>query len=684
MTHSVVMKILTNFQTTTGMFSNSLITKFYALILLGISLLGTKGTKNEKISWQGAIQMLIIGLILLFGSSMMLYIKMPMIVKTAAYTAGTFGGFILILTGGNWMTRVMKNTFMEDVFNEENESFMQETRLLQTENSVNIPTKFIYQKKWHKGWINVVNPFRATMVLGTPGSGKSFAIVNNFIKQQIEKGFAMYLYDFKYPDLSIIAYNHMRMHKDKYKEKPNFYTINFDDPRTSNRCNPLHPKFLKEISDAYESAYTIMMNLNKSWIQKQGDFFVESPIVLLAAMIWYLKIVPKDPENEEDSRGKLCTFPHVIELLMQPYEKLFPILMSYDDLANYLSPFMDAWKGGAQNQLQGQIASAKIPLTRMISPELYWVMTGDDFTLDINNPEEPKILCIGNNPDKQNIYSTALSLYNSRVVATINKPNKLKCGVIIDELPTIFFRGLDNLIATGRGRRIAVTLGFQDFTQLIRDYGDKEAKAILGTIANVFSGQVVAETAKTLSERYGKILQKRTSVNISRNDKSTNMSTQMDSLIPASKISALSQGWFVGNVQDDFGLEIKQKTFHCQIVVDVEKVKREEKQYYQLPLIYPNPETYEKTPMYKEAIQKLTENTYKEMNKKPSEDLPEGYHEQIRKKVLLEAKAFSDDELKSIIINNYKEVKQDIKKLVEREYEEKKNNPEYSHLFEND
>lgn len=465
---------------------------------------------------------------------------------------------------------------MDDIFNDENESFMQETRLLANEYSVNLPTRFRYQRKTYSGWINVINPFRASLILGTPGSGKSYAIINNYIRQQIEKGFAAYIYDFKYPDLSIIAYNQLLKNKDKYSRPVGFYVINFDDPRYSHRCNPLNPSFLSDIADAYESAYVIMLNLNKSWIQKQGDFFVESPIVLLAAIIWYLKIY----EN-----GKYCTFPHAIELLNKPYSDVFTILTSYRELENYLSPFMDAWKGGAMEQLQGQIASAKIPLSRMISPALYWIMTGDDFTLDINNPDAPKVLCVGNNPDRQNIYSCALGLYNARIVKLVNRKGKLKSSILVDEVPTIYFRGLDTLIATARSNKVAVCLGAQDFSQLIRDYGDKEARVIQNTIGNIFAGQVVGETAKNLSERFGKVLQQRKSINMTREDTSTNISTQLDSLIPASKISNLSQGEFVGAVCDNFGEKINQKIFHAEIVVDNERVAAETKAYKPIPVI---------------------------------------------------------------------------------------------------
>ena len=572
----VVDKILLNFQNTAGLFSNLLVTKVFAIIFLALSCLGTKGVKNQKMTWQKIYATFLGGLVLFFMNWWLLNLPFSPIVNMVIYTITITVGYILLLMSGMWMSRMFKHNLMEDVFNVANESFMQETRLMENEYSVNLPTKFVYQGKEWDGWINVVNPFRATIVLGTPGSGKSYAVVNNYIKQTIAKGFATYIYDYKFDDLSVIAYNELLKNIDKYKVKPSFYVINFDDPRRSHRCNPINPKFMVDISDAYESAYTIMLNLNKTWIQKQGDFFVESPIILLAAIIWYLRIY-KD--------GKYCTFPHTIEFLNKPYADIFTILTSYPSLENYLSPFMDAWKGGAQDQLQGQIASAKIPLSRMISPQLYWVMTGDDFTLDLNNPNEPKILCVGNNPDRQNIYSAALGLYNSRIVKLVNKKGQLKSSIIIDELPTIYFRGIDNLIATARSNKVAVCLGFQDYSQLARDYGDKEAKVIQNTVGNIFSGQVVGETAKNLSERFGKILQQRQSVSINRQDTSTSINTQLDFLIPASKISNLSQGTFVGSVADNFGEEIDQKIFHSRIIVDSAKVSAETKGYKKIPIV---------------------------------------------------------------------------------------------------
>lgn len=624
-TIGVVDRILINFNRTGGLFHSILYTKLFSLLLLALSCLGTKSVKAEKMSWNRIWTVLAVGFFLFFLNWWILLLPISNLGNATLYIFTMTAGYICLLMGGLWMSRLLKHNLMEDVFNNENESFMQETKLMENEYSVNLPTRFYYKKKWQRGWINVVNPFRATIVLGTPGSGKSFAVVNNYIKQQIEKGYSMYIYDFKFPDLSTIAYNHMMNHQNGYKVKPQFYVINFDDPRRSHRCNPIHPDFMSDISDAYESAYTIMLNLNKTWVQKQGDFFVESPIILFAAIIWYLRIY---------KNGKYCTFPHAIELLNRRYEDVFPILTSYPELENYLSPFMDAWQGGAMEQLAGQIASAKIPLSRMISQQLYWVMSASEFTLDINNPEEPKILCVGNNPDRQNIYGAALGLYNSRIVKLINKKGQLKSSVIIDELPTIYFKGLDNLIATARSNKVAVCLGFQDFSQLVRDYGDKEAKVVINTVGNVFSGQVVGETAKTLSERFGKVLQKRQSISINRQDVSTSINTQMDSLIPPSKISGLTQGMFVGSVSDNFTERIEQKIFHAEIVVDTDKAKREESHYQPIPII----------------------NDFKDTN--------------------------GNDCMKQAIQDNYNQIKEDVKQIVKDELERIATDENLKHLIQ--
>lgn len=576
LTWPFVDRLLLDIQRTTLLFSSPVITKLCAFLFLVLGCYGTKSVRNGRVDRRHIVAAACLGFPLFFLNGFLLSLPAGIGFRGWSYTLTLGAGYLSLLAAGVWLRRLIKQPLMDDPFNDNNESFLQEERCIDNDCSVNLPTRYRYKGQWRNGWISVVNVYRSTAVIGLPGSGKSYAVLNNYIKQHIEKGFSMLVYDYKFDDLTRIAYNHLLRHLDKYAVKPKFCIINFDDPRRSNRGNPIDARFMDDISDAYESAYVTLLNLNKTWVDKQGDFFTDSAVILLAAIIWYLKIYDK---------GRYCTFPHAIEFLCQPLDKIFPILSSYPELENYLSPFVDAWKSNAQDQLQGQVASVKIPLSRMISPQLYWVLTGNDFTLDINNPEEPKILCMGNNPDRQSIYGAALGLYNSRLIRLINKKGKLKSSLIIDELPTIYIRGLDNLIATARSNKVSVCLGFQDFSQLERDYGEKEAKVIINTVGNIFSGQVVGDTARTLSDRFGKIVQLRESHSVSNENVTTSTNTQLETLIPASKISNLTQGMFVGSVADNFDERIPQKIFHAEIVIDNDKVKVETAAYVPIPEI---------------------------------------------------------------------------------------------------
>ncbi|MDF7813935.1 conjugal transfer protein MobC [Hymenobacter sp. YC55] len=581
---AVVERLLANLTKNSFLFQASWVSKSLAVIFLALSCLGTRGRKDETVKGLSVAGYGLIGLVLLYGSDLARALPMAAGLATALYALLNAVGFLLLLSAGTWLSRLFNNNLMKDIFNKANESFPQQERLMENEYSVNLRTEYQLRGKLRPGWLNVVNPFRATMVLGTPGSGKSYAIINEFIRQHLAKGFCMYIYDYKFDDLSRICYNTLLRHQDKFDKPVGFYVINFDNPRKSHRCNPLLPELMTDIVDAYESASTIMLNLNKSWIQKQGDFFVESPINFVAAIIWFLKLF---------EQGKYCTFPHVIEFLSRDYEEIFPVLASYPEIENLVKPFVSAFQKDAIEQLEGQIASARIPLGRLASPQLYWVMSGNDFTLDINSQEEPKVLCVGNNPDRQAIYGAALGLYNARLVKLVNQKGKRKSSLIIDELPTIYFKGLDNLIATARSNKVSTCLGFQDFSQLERDYGQKEAEVIKNTVGNVFSGQVSGNSGKWLSERFGKILQQRQSVSINMRETSTSLSTQMDSMIPASTIANLTQGNFVGAVADNFGEEIEQKVFHAKIKVDVKAVAAEAKTYQPIPDItsFINPAT---------------------------------------------------------------------------------------------
>jgi hypothetical protein len=560
----------------TGLFNSLLKPKLASLLFLTISLIGVKGRKDEQIKTQPIIVYLIVGLLLYFISILYFYLHGSVQFISILYISQTIIGYLLILTGGGQLSRLIKSNLSKDVFNNLNETFPQEERLLENEYSINLPAKYRLKDKVRDSWINIINPFRGMLVAGTPGAGKSYFVIRHIIDQHIQKGFSMFLYDFKYDDLSKIAYNKLLKYRKNYKVQPSFYVINFDDLNRTHRCNPLDPEGMEDITDATEASRTIMLGLNRDWIKKQGDFFVESPINFLTAIIWYLR---------KYENGKYCTLPHVIELMQADYDPLFAVLQQEEEIKVLINPFISAFQNKAKEQLEGQIASAKIGLARLSSPQLYYVLSGNDFTLDVNNPKEPKIVCVGNNPQKLQVYGAVLSLYISRMIKLVNRKDQQKSSLVFDEFPTIYFNNIDSLIATARSNKVATTLAVQDFSQLKKDYGAEQAEVISGIVGNIISGQVTGDTARKLSETFGKIMQDRESMSINSSDTSTTKSTQMDYAVPASKIASLSSGEFVGIVADNPEQKIKLKVFHSEIQNDHEAIKKEEDDCKAIPIV---------------------------------------------------------------------------------------------------
>jgi hypothetical protein len=557
-------------------FKNGLLTKEASLILLAVSLIGTRGRKEEKIRLRNALAYIGLGLLLFFGSGLLLRLQSTVLFRAVVYLSITFLGYVLMMTGGTLISRLLNLKFKADVFNKANETFPQEERLLENEYSVNLPAQYQLKGKIRKSWINIINPFRGTEVLGTPGAGKTYFVIRHVIDQHIRKGFSMFIYDFKYPDLTRIAYNTLLNDSAGYPVKPQFYVINFDDLPRSHRCNPLDPGTMEDITDAMEAARTIMMGLNREWIRKQGDFFVESPIIYVTAMIWYLKKY-KD--------GKYCTLPHVVELMQVEYAKLFAVLKKEREIDALINPFISAYENDAMDQLEGQISGAGIAMAKLSSPQLYYVLSGNDFTLDLNNPQHPKLISLGNNPQKQQVYGAVLSLYITKMIKLVNKPGKLKSSLIFDEFPTIYFNGIDTLMATARSNKVATTLAVQDYSQLRRDYGKEQADVVMNIAGNVISGQVSGETAKALSDSFGRIMQDRQSTSVNSSDTSVSYSGQLDAAVPASTIASLSSGEFVGILADNPDQRITLKAFHAEIINDHEAIRKEEEKYKPLPVI---------------------------------------------------------------------------------------------------
>ena len=613
LTTDIVDRITENFSTL-PVFQNAFNTKLSSFVLFCIFLTGIRGKKNEKLDYRTALAYVISGLALYFGSNILLYASGNTLQISLAYMGTTSVGYLLMVAGGTLLSRVLKLKMQKDIFNKENQSFPQEERLLGNEFSVNFPAQYSLKGKIRKSFINIINPFRALLIAGTPGAGKTYFVVRNAIIQQIRKGYCMFLYDFKYDDLSKIAYNALLKYHRSYKVTPGFYVINFDKPM--HRCNPLEPQFMEDITDAAESARTILLGLNRDWIKKQGEFFVESPINFLTAVIWFLK---------KYRGGEFCTLPHAIELMQAEYKDLFPVLGTEPEVEIFINPFVSAYINRAMEQLEGQIASAKIALARLSAPSIYYVLTGNDFTLDMNNPEAPKIICAANNPEKSQTYGAVISLYVFRLLRAILHKGRNKSSIIIDELPSIFLNGIEQFIAVARSYLVSTILCVQDFSQLTKDYGREMADVIVNICGNIISGQVTGTTAKQLSERFGRIMQERESVSINRQDTSISKSMQLDSAIPASTIATLSSGEFVGIVADNPEQKIELKVFHSEIINDHEAIKKEETYYQPIP-----------------PVRKVDNDS---------------------------------------IQQNYLQIKEDVKWIIESEIERIKNDPELAHLI---
>ncbi|ALU28496.1 hypothetical protein AS202_20165 (plasmid) [Myroides odoratimimus] len=465
--------------------------------------------------------------------------------------------------------------------------FDQERELIENEYSIHFHYRYSYLGDVKESVINIVNPFRSILVGGSPGSGKSFAILEEMVRQMIKKRFTGLFYDFKTPTLTKKFYNYYLWYRDLFAIPPKFFIINFDDPEYSHRCNPLSIDNLRTIADADESTRIIMLNINRTWIEKEGDFFTDSANVFTSMLLWYLKLMT------EKYNYNVCSYPHLVALsTFESSELLFLILNEYGDLKNKMKPFSDALESGALEQLAGQVASAGIALAKATSKEMNYLLTGSDFSFDLNNPINPKILSIGNNIERQDVYSAALGLIISKTMQQLNKQNKLPSFVHLDEFPTVYVRGIENTIATGRSNKISTILGFQNFSQIEDEYGDKLAAKVTKGCGSRIMGQMLDDDAEKISKTIGKQKVLTRQYTYSASDTSETQQVSMDDIAPPSVISHFSQGTFCGLIADDFKDKEENKVFLGEIIVPLELKKHEEE--VELPKLYDfRPKDYE-------------------------------------------------------------------------------------------
>jgi len=573
-----------------ALYKNILLSKLSILVIICLVSIGTLSKKKLDLDpKKHIVYPLAVGLMLFFGSIWFLHLNGKYVfpytsLADIGFIVCSLVGAVLIHTSMDNISKIIRSNFGKDEWNIEGESFMQHTKAINTPYSVNIPMQFYYKGKVHSGFINIVNPFRGTILIGTPGSGKSFGVVNPFIRQMIAKEYTMCLYDFKFPDLGQIAYYHYLLAKQNGKMKDfQFNVINLDKVEKSRRINPLRADYIETLADSSETAEAIVESLQKSDGGGGADkFFTQSAVNFLASCIFFVS---------RHENGKYSTFSHLLAFLNRTYEEIFQCLTTFPVLESLLSPFRSALEKKAYDQLEGQIGTLKIFISRLNTEETAWVFSADDFDLRISDKKNPSLLILANSPATQNINSTCYSVVVNRLTRLINTKGNLPTAIIADEAPTLFIHKVENLISTARSNKVAVLLGLQELPQLKQLQGKDTATTMTAVIGNVLSGSVRnKETLEWLQTLFGKKKQIGEGLSIDRSKTSVSLNEKYEPLIPSGKIASLNTGELVGLIAEDVGGEFTGKyqtsNVHCKVNLNMADIKREEDNYRELPNFY--------------------------------------------------------------------------------------------------
>ena len=568
--------------------------KFATLILIGLVAVGTKAKKKKDLNIATEIVLpIVLGLVLIFsslivqneaGNNKLTKIFPGMNLYQIIYATLSFLGALILQMGADSISKLMQQKMGKDRWNVEEESFDQNQELVKSETNINIPYLFRYKGKSNKGWINL-NPFRGTMVIGTPGSGKSFGVINPAIRQMIAKGFCLCIYDFKFPDLAQIAYYHYLLKKSKDSDyNYSFHVINLNEVEKSRRVNPFHKKYIQTLAEAQEMAESMVSSLQKGGSSSGGGseaFFTQSAINFLASCIYFFAKL----EN-----GKYSDLPHILSFMNRSYQEIFDSLFKNEEIGSLLSPFKTAYDNKAFDQLEGQIGTLKIFLSRLATKESFWVFSGDEVELKITDRENPSILILASDPGTQDINSALYSAVLNRTLRLVNSKHNLSGGIIADEFPTIYIHKIDNVVATARSNRVAVLLGLQEIPQLRQFYKKEVADTISAIVGNILSGSARDKnTLEWLEKLFGKIKQKSFSQSISQQGTTTSINEKMDFMIPAGKIAALRTGEMVGMIaqgEENDTDEYKTSAINGKINLDMKAIKQEEQNYVPMPVYY--------------------------------------------------------------------------------------------------
>ena len=589
----VVSNLLKNF-VKMSFFYPPLNAKLSTLILIGLVAVGTRAKKKKDLNIGTEIILpMLIGLVMMFssliwqqkaGNTVLPKILPGFSLYQLLYAMLSFLGAVILQMGADSISKLIQQKIGKDRWNVEEESFAQNQELVDNETSVNIPYLFRYQKKTNKGWVNL-NPFRGTMVIGTPGSGKSFGIINPAIRQMIAKGFCLCIYDFKFPDLAQIAYYHYLLKKAKDSAYDyEFHVINLDEVEKSKRVNPFRKEYIRTLAEAQEMAESMVSSLQKGGSSSGGGseaFFTQSAINFLSSSIYFFATY---------NHGKYSDLPHILAFMNRSYQEIFETLFSNEEIGSLLSPFKTAYDNKAFDQLEGQVGTLKIFLSRLATKESFWVFSGDEVELKITDRKNPSILILASDPGTQDINSALYSSVLNRTLRLINSKYNLPGGIIADEFPTIYIHKIDNVVATARSNKVAVLLGLQEIPQLRQFYKKEVADTISAIVGNILSGSARDKnTLEWLEKLFGKIKQKSYSQSISQQGTTTSINEKMDFMIPAGKIATLKTGEMVGMIaqgEENDTLEYKTSAMHGKINLDIKAIKKEEQGYVPMPVYY--------------------------------------------------------------------------------------------------
>ena len=577
-----------------GFFYPPIHAKFATLVLIALVAIGTRAKKKQDLNVTKEIILpMVVGLLMIIGSLVLVTgaenINLPYVLPFInAYQIGyallSFAGALITQKGADSISKMVQTKMGIDRWNTEEESFDQNTELKVTDSSVNIPYKFRYKKKTHQGWMNI-DPFRGSMVIGVPGSGKSFGIINPAIRQMVSKGFCLCIYDFKFPSLAEIAYYHyLQKRKTDPNYKHKFHVVNLDKVEYSRRVNPFKKEYINTLAQAQEMAESMVTALQKGGGSGGGGseaFFTQSAVNFLASSIFFFGTY---------QNGKYSDLPHILAFMNRSYQEIFDTLFTNEELVSLMSPFRSAYENKAFDQLEGQVGTVKIFLSRLATKESFWVFSGDEVQLKISDKADPSILILASNPQTQDINSALYSAVLNRTISQINDKGNMYAGIIADEFPTIYIHKIDNLVATARSNKVAVLLGLQELTQLKQFYKREVADTISSIMGNILSGAARhKDTLDWLEKMFGKIKQKSYSESISNQGTNMTISEKMDVMIPAGKIAGLRTGEMVGMVvqgEDNATEEFKTSAISGKINLDMNAIKIEEANYPKMPIYY--------------------------------------------------------------------------------------------------